>query len=177
MLPPVRVVTECGPATSGVDPVFHVWTSITTSLAIAIASKNVAADEQLQYRVFAHEIIARTGWQDRGVYDTVSRKTGWPFKTWPSADLAKRGFVVREGDDDVYRAPDESVLLDDQFIERHCFWTSIDSSTSRGAIRLHFAPHSNLPVNDIAGTFWIDRTTMRLERLEFRYTRIVRILA
>jgi len=69
-----------------------------------------------------------------------------------------------------FHAPDARVLLSPEFLADHCF--SIARGSEAGAeIGLSFRPVDGRTSKlvDVSGTFWLDRGSLRLQRIEFRY--------
>jgi hypothetical protein len=92
-----------------------------------------------------------------------------PFAMRDAAFLATHGYVVgNENLGWMYYAPDESVLLSDQFASSHCFQVVRDKER-RGQVGIEFKPVSTRAVSDIAGVLWIEERTAELKELIFRY--------
>lgn len=91
-----------------------------------------------------------------------------------SADsLATQGFVVTAGRRSEFRAPDANVLLSPGFAATHCFRVTPPPREHPGWIGVAFRPAaSRRGVGDILGTFWLDRESSELRKLEFSYTNV-----
>ncbi|MDT8341579.1 MAG: carboxypeptidase-like regulatory domain-containing protein [Longimicrobiales bacterium] len=87
------------------------------------------------------------------------------FRALETDRLLEDGFVQPEGDGFVYYAPDAGVLLDDAFLDTHCFRAVRDGDR----VGLDFEPVGRRDVPDIAGTLWLTGDGA-LERVEYRYT-------
>jgi hypothetical protein len=98
--------------------------------------------------------------------------SGFVIKLWRSlsADSLRRFGYVHEGPDGwkTYYAPDEAVLLSDEFVGDHCF--RLANASDETLIGIAFEPsrdRSRIP--DIRGTLWLDRKSSELRRMEFTY--------
>ncbi|HWL40996.1 MAG TPA: carboxypeptidase-like regulatory domain-containing protein [Gemmatimonadaceae bacterium] len=92
-----------------------------------------------------------------------------PFGVRNAAVLAVHGYVL--GDERtgwVYYAPDETVLLSEQFAATHCFRAVRDNKRS-GEVGIEFKPASGRKMPEIAGTLWVDEGTAELRELVFRF--------
>jgi hypothetical protein len=98
----------------------------------------------------------------------VAARPAWVF--------AENGYM-REGVDGMreFYAPDEEVLLDRTFVGTHCLGVTSGRGEREGLIGLTFEPVS-LPdrdtLVDVNGTLWLDRATLALHDLEYRYTNL-----
>ncbi|HET9424767.1 MAG TPA: carboxypeptidase-like regulatory domain-containing protein [Gemmatimonadaceae bacterium] len=92
----------------------------------------------------------------------------------PPAALAAEGYMRRDGQDQVFYAPDADVLFDDSFGEAHCFGLVSGDADRRGQIGLSFTPRGNRRRDfaDVRGTLWIDPRGPELRQLDYRYTGI-----
>jgi hypothetical protein len=103
--------------------------------------------------------------------DTTFRPVGnaKPFGVRDATLLAADGYVVgNEKSGWTYYAPDEAVLLSDQFAASHCFQVVRDRDR-KGQVGIRFEPVSGRIVPDIAGVLWVDESTAELRELTFRY--------
>lgn len=108
-----------------------------------------------------------------------SRREGYmttPFESRPAEELQSDGFVRLNGADNLYFAPDASVLLSDPFLDTHCFRLVEQSEEEEaraeleGLLGLGFEPTGEeTGIVDIEGTIWVDRETAELRWLEYRY--------
>jgi len=103
--------------------------------------------------------------------DTTFRTVGdaKPFGVREAGFLATHGYVT--GDEKIgwmYYAPDEAVLLSDQFAASHCFKVVRDKDR-KGQVGIEFRPVPARVVPDIAGVLWVDEGTAELKELIFRY--------
>jgi hypothetical protein len=91
------------------------------------------------------------------------------FVSWPAESLAVHGFarVLPSGMIE-YFAPDELVLLSDDFVRDHCF--GVAQQQAAGEVGITFEPVAGQRKADVEGTLWMDARTFELKRLEFRYT-------
>lgn len=93
------------------------------------------------------------------------------FRSVPAEQLARVGYVVNEGSNTVFRAPDVEVLLSESFAATHCFHVEPPTLARPGLVGVGFRPTvARDQVVDIAGTFWVDRESSELRSLEFQFT-------
>jgi hypothetical protein len=103
--------------------------------------------------------------------DTTSFTIGTkrPFAAIAAERLAVDGYVIGdEGEGWRYYAPDETVMLSDQFAATHCFRLVRDGAHS-GQIGVAFEPAPGRHVADIKGTLWVDEGTSELREIVFRF--------
>ena len=93
-----------------------------------------------------------------------------PFVSPPLALLDSIGYVERDGLSATYYAPDEDVLLSEQFVATHCFVLAPSSDST--ALALRFEPVRDRAQPEIRGTLLIDRASKSLRRLDFSYVNI-----
>jgi hypothetical protein len=110
-------------------------------------------------------------------YRRVAGLAARPFQSLSPDSLRVIGYVTQERDGVVYRAPDSDVLASDAFLEDHCvrFVPAHESRTDW--VGIAFEPLRQ-PRNriEIRGTFWIDRATRAVRRLEFSYAGLPKAL-
>lgn len=103
---------------------------------------------------------------------TTHSATTHAFKSLPADALVEKGYVIVEGDDISYHAPDGDVLVSDSFAGSHCFQVVLPPG--RGAdslIGVAFRPaRDQRDIRDIEGTFWLDRRSAELKWMDFKYT-------
>ena len=103
---------------------------------------------------------------------TTNRVTTHAIKSAPADVLAEKGYVIPDGEETSYHAPDGDVLLSDAFAATHCFQVVVPPG--RGAdslIGVAFRPaRDRRDVRDIDGTFWLDRRSAELRWMDFKYT-------
>jgi hypothetical protein len=110
-------------------------------------------------------VLAESEAEARG---TTSR----PFVAVPLADLDTVGYVYETPEWTTFRAPDEKVLLSEQFAATHCF--RLAQSKSPDEVSVAFEPVGDRKLADIAGTLTLDRNSAALRRLEFIYVNVPR---
>ncbi len=98
-------------------------------------------------------------------YEDEYRKA--PFVSAPAEDLVSQGFAILSSQESFYRAPDAGVLLSDPFLDTHCF--RLAERRRAGLVGLEFEPVPGRRVAEIEGTLWLDESSARLQRLDFRY--------
>src|SRR5690606_26590089 len=96
--------------------------------------------------------------------------TSRPFEARAPEELSASGYVRRDDGMIEFLAPDERVLLSDEFVRDHCFELTAGTESTAGLIGLAFTPDPSRRVPDIAGVLWIDSTTAELRHLDFWFT-------
>jgi hypothetical protein len=91
-----------------------------------------------------------------------------PFVSVPAASLLEHGFIQPVDDDWLYHAPDADVLLDDAFLDAHCF-RAVTDPASANLVGLAFEPAGKRDGHWVTGTLWLDRRSFELDRIDYRY--------
>lgn len=148
-----------------------VWEEIRKALAATVWSDE---QELFHYRMYSYRrelnerrtrLIAETG-------STIAGVTDPPFHSAPAAQLAREGYIVERGDGVWYYIPDAYTLLDDDFLDTHCFYVVRDAADRAGQVGLAFEPTGERKLPDVEGTLWLDETSSELRELEVRHTRV-----
>lgn len=123
-------------------------------------------------RRFRRELDATTSMVRSAEEDTATGRRAVPFRSLPPEELAREGYVRREGRENVFLAPDAQALLSDEFLDRHCFRVVQGKGRSAGMIGLAFEPVRGARLPDVAGTLWLDPASAELRYMDFRYTKV-----
>ncbi len=148
-----------------------VWAEARKALEVASWSEELGLYDytsevwERQYQRDGRSIVSE-------VRDTVFRSGQGAFRSISADSLEALGFVIGDGDDLSYYAPDASVLLSDSFLRTHCFRTVREDDR----LGLEFEPAPGRELPDVEGTIWLDRTGF-LDRLEFEYTNLSGLIA
>ena len=159
--------SRCGP----IDPNERILSVVWDEIAKALRTSQLVARDFSDYSA---SFTYRKTLNSRRVVvssDTTFRPVGnaKPFGVRDAAYLATHGYVTgNERLGWMYYAPDEAVLLSDQFASSHCFQVVRDKARG-GQVGIEFKPVSTRPVPDIAGVLWVDENTAELRELNFRY--------
>lgn len=169
-LPPVVVEgrPQCGTRGAEGTVVARLWEEAREALA-AVSWTEGSQLYQYSIRMFERDlpesgtrVTREKSWTRSGYAET-------PFRSAPAQQLAERGYVVEEGRDRVYFAPDAGVLLSEVFAGTHCFNATPGPDELVG---LSFEPVPGRYLPEIKGVLWLSRRTAELWRLEFSYTRL-----
>lgn len=158
--------SRCGPIDPGEEILGIVWDEVAKALRASQLSAKDFSD-------YAFSYVYRKRLNPRGTVvssDTSYRPVGGakPFGANPAA-LAAHGYVVgNETTGWTYYAPDEAVLLSDQFAATHCFQV-VRNEERPGQVGIEFKPVKGRPVPDVAGILWVDESTAELRELIFRF--------
>ncbi|MBL0941014.1 MAG: hypothetical protein IBJ03_19170 [Gemmatimonadaceae bacterium] len=100
----------------------------------------------------------------------TNNETASPFVSAPIAELLRDGYVIEDGQEMLYRAPDAMVLLAPEFRNTHCFRVVESKDATGDLVGVEFTPLKDRGKHvDVRGTMWVDRTTSRLQKVEFNY--------
>ncbi len=92
-----------------------------------------------------------------------------PFGAIDPDSLSRAGYVL--GDEVggwTFYAPDETVLLSDQFASTHCF-RLVREATRSGEIGVAFEPVGQRKLPDIVGVLWVDERSAELREVVFHF--------
>jgi hypothetical protein len=163
----VRSKSGCGPIDPADRTLALVWDEIAKALRTSQLS---AADLAGIAQVFVYRKHLSpsgvVGSSDTVFLSVVDQK---PIGVRDPASLSRYGYV--RGNERVgwtYYAPDETVLLSDQFAATHCFRVVRDARRSK-EVGIEFTPVKGRSLPDIAGILWVDEGTAELRELRFRY--------
>ncbi len=107
------------------------------------------------------------------VRSQTAGETVRPYVSIGVDSLEKVGYVVADGPDFNYFAPDAEVLLSDTFLARHCLQLVNGTDSLAGSIGIGFRPVVNRTnYVDIQGTLWLNQSTNELQFLEYTYTQL-----
>jgi hypothetical protein len=159
--------SKCGPIDPNERILAVVWDEIAkalrTSQLVARDFSDYSASFTYRKTLSARRVVVSS--------DTTFRPVGnaKPFGVRDASLLAAHGYVVgNENAGWLYYAPDEAVLLSDQFAASHCFQVVRDKNR-KGQVGIEFKPVPARVVPDIAGVLWVDERTAELRELIFRY--------
>jgi hypothetical protein len=158
---------------------FAVWEQARAALT---ATQLTTADHGLLANTISYQRLVdpdlRQVWQQRTQVRSDSVTETW--EELPPETLHQGGYVVTEdGGLTAYHAPGLETLLSPMFVEDHCFHLQRPSAGADAArIGLSFEPvPERARVTEIEGTLWLDRNTLSLERLEYRYVHLPKLQA
>jgi hypothetical protein len=159
--------SQCGRGDSGSWALGILWDEIDKALR---ASQLTTADLAGfgRGRVYSKEL--RTGGAlvstDTSFFDIVNQR---PFGAIDPDSLAAAGYVVgNEANGWTFYAPDEVVLLSDQFAATHCFRV-VRERERPGEIGVAFEPVPQRRVADIVGVLWLDEASAELREIVFHF--------
>ncbi len=144
------------------------WTEARTALT---TSELTRAERLVKLRVTTVQRTLDRSGRARAV-DTLASQVsdGRPFESESAEWLSREGWVVPTGARSWdFFAPDERVLLSEEFARDHCFGVARDSVARPGAVALSFRPAPGRSLADISGFLWLDSATAELRELEFTF--------
>jgi hypothetical protein len=121
-------------------------------------------------RRFHRELDRSTAFVRSAREDSTTERRVTPFRSLPADELARNGYVRREGNDHVFIAPDATVLLSEEFLDGHCFRVVPGRGAEAGLVGLAFEPVRGRRLPDVSGTLWLDPASADLRSMEFAYT-------
>jgi len=102
---------------------------------------------------------------------STTNPTTHAFRSAPAESLAARGYVVPDGEETSYHAPDGDVLLSESFAATHCFQVVPPARGADTLVGIAFRPaQDRREIRDIEGTFWLDRRSAELRWMDYSYT-------
>jgi len=148
-----------------------IWEEIRKALAAS-----VWGDEQqfFHYRQYTYRRDLNER-RNRKLSETGISKSGLadpPFRSVPAEQLANDGYVVERPDGVWYYLPDAHTLLDEDFLDNHCFHVVRDQNHRPGQVGLAFEPMGERGLPDVEGAMWLDEASSELRELEVRHTRL-----
>ncbi len=99
-----------------------------------------------------------------------------PFRSTGTAAIRDNGFIEVRGTRAVFQVPDARMLLDESFLETHCFRLDVESRRPEGLVGLRFVPLAGRTVPEINGTLWLDREEADLREITFEYVNVPEVL-
>ncbi len=164
--------SSCGNG-SGAEAVLAVWEEARKGVLVTQLTSGQGTPA-LRIRRFERLLDQREAVETQTV-DTIVATTVRPFRVPRTpAELSRDGYVMKQGADEFFLAPDAAVLLSDEFVDDHCLYLS-DELDEEGLIGVAFRPVPGRRIPDISGTFWLDRKTAEPSSLEYDYVNVDRL--
>lgn len=169
-LPEVVVagVTVCGGSAGDAPRIGALWDEART----ALTATRISLRERLfrgNVSRYVRELDPRTRRVLKEESTQIEGLMDRPFIAVDPESLSTRGYILQEGNERTYFAPDADVLLSDAFVRDHCFRLTGLTRERRGVVGLSFAPAPGRGVSDIQGTMWLDARTFELRLVEFKF--------
>jgi hypothetical protein len=148
-----------------------VWEEIRKALAAAAWEGN----EQL-YHFRRYKYVREMNRNGREITSEEGRiaegVAAQPYVSLPATQLAEHGYIVRSEEDLLYYMPDVHTLLDDAFLDIHCFHVVREPEARPGLVGLAFEPMRGSDRPEVWGVLWIHETTAALRTMEAGFTEI-----
>jgi hypothetical protein len=149
------------------DPAFGaLWEEIRTALTATVLTRD-ASTMTLEARAFRRVLDPAHNVTDEQVGLPRITTAARPYVALSAEQLSRNGYVQARPDGTDFYAPDEQVLLSDQFIADHCFQVARGSDATEGLFGVRFSPAERRRPNDISGTLWVDSASAELRYLDF----------
>ncbi|HET7188506.1 MAG TPA: carboxypeptidase-like regulatory domain-containing protein [Gemmatimonadaceae bacterium] len=142
------------------------WEEIRKALTTTVLSREDSG-MSLEARAFRRVLDASHGVTDERVGLPRTTDAARPYVALSADYLSRNGYVQARPDGIEFYAPDEQVLLSDQFITDHCFDVTRGSDATEGLFGVRFTPLERRRGNDIHGTLWVDSASAELRYLDF----------
>jgi len=164
----VREAVRCVIAPEAGAAALALWEAVQNALSGAAAS-SMSGTHSFMLTRFQRELHPQTG--------RILKKSSWKvfmsgsetYRSLPAESLAVRGYREHTSHDTVYySAPDARTLVSDAFARTHCLH-AVAGSTGSGSVGLAFEPVTVSGRTDVAGTLWLERSTGKLQYLQFQY--------
>lgn len=160
----------CGAPTDTLSDVTRLWQIAREALE---SSRSRAADATVTVQFFDRRVARNGKVLDAGSTNTREVSARRPYRSLSPDSVSNFGYVIETEQEVSYYAPDAEVLLSAPFAATHCFGIQSPPSSAPASVGLSFRPRMERDgVREIAGTFWFDRESLVLQRLEFRYTNV-----
>jgi hypothetical protein len=165
----VRSESACQQMTGPGTPAGDIWVELKKALAanaMTEAQGLVPLDVDLYERVLDRNLgIVSERSEQR---NRISRRplTGI---SWEQLDSTRRG---DGGSSEVYRAPDASTLVSDQFVKSHCYTAIRGYGQEAGLTGLEFRPARVAGPAELTGVLWLDPQSNALRSLNFDYVNL-----
>lgn len=168
----VRTDNVCGSTQDAGQVIAQLWEEARKALTateLSAGSRTLDVDWQaFQFLMDRSAVRAR----EQSVLPR-SGATERPFVSVSADSLLRHGYVVQDGRDLIYRAPDAAALLSNEFAATHCFRVDPPSYGREQWVGVAFRPTpARDRMREISGTVWLDRASAELRLLEFRYTNL-----
>lgn len=156
-----------------VEPVLAVWEEARKGV---LASRLVAGQGTPALRIRRFErLLDQRGAAEVESADSIVATTVRPFRALRTpAELSNDGYIMKDGADELFLAPDAAALLSEEFVADHCL-SLTDERGGEGLVGVSFAPAPERTVPEIAGTFWLDRESGEPRRLDYEYVNVDRL--
>jgi hypothetical protein len=164
-------VTANEQCAAGSDPTslgFRAWEQARTALAASLVTRQSSTYE-MRFVVSNLRRAARSDsvleYTEKESITSAMR----PFAAFPIARLRDSGYVTRDESGVTYAAPDEEVLLSEEFAVTHC----IRARPSTGdELELTFEPTRDRKLSDVSGSLFLERATGVLRRLTYEFENV-----
>ncbi len=152
----------------------EVWAEARKALSVVLLTEESV--RPLVWRWRWEQILNRRRQPRDSARSVASYTREPPFRSSGSAEIRDDGFIEVRGSRAVFQVPDARMLLDDSFLETHCFRLDVESRRAEGLVGLRFVPLAGRTVPEINGTLWLDRGGADLREVTFEYVNVPEVL-
>ena len=164
----VRANSTCRLIGDSALVVSRLWDEVDKALVLESMARDggTMSAEWARYQRTQSLRVAR---QDTRSLELYAGKTQRVFRSRPSEEIARNGYVTRFADSTVFVAPDPDVFRSAAFRRSHCFALREDRERL-GMIGVEFRPATARDdIVEISGTAWLSTTPWQLVRIDFAY--------
>ncbi len=159
--------SKCGRDDPGARTLSVVWGEVEKALRSSqITNGDLAGIGRAE--IF-RRVVGLNGAEISGDTTSFTIGTKPPFAAISAQRLAADGYVIgNEREGWRFYAPDETVLLSEQFSSTHCFHL-VREGEHPGLIGVAFEPAPGRRLSDVEGALWVDETTSELREIVFHF--------
>lgn len=169
-----RICPGDNPSSDALD----LWEQARAGLLASVVSREVKAP-RVRLRSFRRTLDPVTR---KAIGDTIEYRDLVADRSFVAARapwvFAETGYLNESSDGNrEYYAPDENVLLDRTFAATHCLHVIEGMGPRIAQVGIAFEPvrdPSRAEIVDVDGVIWLERATLQLRALEYRYTNLER---
>jgi len=164
----IRASSTCRLMTDSAMLVSRVWDEVDKALVVESMARdgNTMSAEWARYQ---RTESRRGSPQQTRTLELYAGNTQRVFRSRPSGEIAREGYVTRVGDTTTFVAPDPDVFRSAVFRQTHCF--ALREDRERGAmIGVEFRPATARDgIVDISGIAWLSTAPWQLLHIDFAY--------
>lgn len=176
-LPPVKAIVAAQCDRNANEPdVLALWDQSRSGMLTSMVARESKAG-YTSVLVYQHEFKG-----DDELPRTVERielppGVSQPFGTGGDpANLVQLGYLIREGFQESFIAPDDRVLFDESFLTSHCFTTDSSRISADSLIGIRFTSGKGSKLVGVQGTVWLRTNPLDLASAEYEYTNVSRAM-
>jgi hypothetical protein len=149
---------------------YRVWEEARKALTVAAwAEREAGIPYQIVQYELARDLTSNALRVDQAHLRSITSRVGRSTFVGASAeDLAENGYIRPANHGFTYYGLDAATMLSDEFLRNYCL--RVRFGRGDDLVGLAFEPVRG-GKSDVTGTLWLDRETLHIRLLEYRYTR------